>query len=662
MRKILSNSSSLRAAEYTDQQINTFWVDTQQESFREKLSLSSQNSKYLLGAKGSGKTHLLRYYSFKVALKRFKDLGTTLKSMKAVGVYLRFPNDANKFDDLGGERALKFFSSYLELLILRSFLDLLIDICEKKEIAIDNFLIEEDLFSSTQELLSLKDTMALIGNKLDELDDALNSYILWEDESYVKNINLINNSIFKTQKILESVDPIFKDINIVFLLDEFENIESYYKKIINNWVRMSIPKISFRIAGRKQNDIYKETYNEENRKGHEFLVEDLDDIFNLSLDASIKKEKENHLKSFIKNFIHKALSVVNENLVIDVEKLFGTSDDYDKYIDNQYLVSDNKNKKMFKDIRENFIKSCEFDEIIATKIFEILSKDIGSLLYLKVNIVKFSKLKKIEFNNIFQYAIQINEQSKNYLSGIGDYSSYSRSVNHYKNDIVSQLYYQENKQRIPIYYGFDTLCKITSYNPRNVLNVLYKIEEQLLFENKDFFSNELIDIQTQSRGFREASKYFFNEDTSYGSLSMDAKKSIYRIGDYLQTARFSLKIPEVSPLAISFSKDFLNDETWRIFHACIEFSLLQNVGERKDRNNKHKNYKVRLNPMLSPLWSLPVVYRGDLSINENIVDLIFSPDKTKDFYSELKKIETKWNKIIFPKLNDEVAFVQGTLF
>jgi hypothetical protein len=662
MRKILSNSSSLRAAEYTDQQINTFWVDTQQESFREKLSLSSQNSKYLLGAKGSGKTHLLRYYSFKVALKRFKDLDTTLKSMKAVGVYLRFPNDANKFDDLGSERALKFFSSYLELLILRSFLDLLKDICEKKEISIDEFLIEEDLFSSNQESLSLKDTMVLIENKLDELDDALNSYILWEDESYVKNINLINNSIFKTQKILESADPIFKDVNIVFLLDEFENIESYYKKIINNLVRMSIPKISFRIAGRKQNDIYKETYNEENRKGHEFLVEDLDDIFNLSLDASVKKEKENHLKDFIKNFIHKALSVVNENLVIDVENMFGTSYDYEEYIDNKYIIDDSKNKKIFRDIRDNFIKSCDFDENLAAKIFDILSKDIDSLLFLKINIVKFSKLKKIDFNNIWQYAMKINEQAKNYLSGTGDYLSYSRSVNHYKNDIVSQLYYQENKQRIPVYYGFDTLCKITSYNPRNVLNVLYKIEEQLLFENKDFFSNELIDIKTQSRGFREASKYFFNEDTSYGSLSMDAKKSIHKIGDYLHAARFSLKIPEVSPLAISFSKDFLNDETWKIFHACIEFSLLQNVGERKDRNNKHKNYKVRLNPMLSPLWSLPVVYRGDLSINENVVNLIFSPDKRKDFYSELRKIETKWNKIIFPKLNDEVAFVQGTLF
>lgn len=104
MKNILSNSSSLRAAEYTDKQINTFWVDTQEKSFKEILGLKSLNSKYLLGAKGSGKTHLLRYHSFKVALKRFKNIEKTLQSTRAVGIYLRFPNDTNKFDDLGREK------------------------------------------------------------------------------------------------------------------------------------------------------------------------------------------------------------------------------------------------------------------------------------------------------------------------------------------------------------------------------------------------------------------------------------------------------------------------------------------------------------------------------------------------------------------------------
>jgi hypothetical protein len=134
--------------------------------------------------------------------------------------------------------------------------------------------------------------LLLIKNKLEEIDEALNSYILWEDETYIKNISINYDSIFKLQNILEEIDPVFKDVNIVFLLDEYENISFTYKKVINNWVRMSIPKTSFRIAGRKQNDVYKETYLESNRKGHEFFVEDLDDIFRLNLDPKIKNEKE----------------------------------------------------------------------------------------------------------------------------------------------------------------------------------------------------------------------------------------------------------------------------------------------------------------------------------------------------------------------------------
>lgn len=661
MKNILSNSSSLRAAEYTDKQINTFWVDTQEKSFKEILGLTSPNSKYLLGAKGSGKTHLLRYHSFKVALKRSESIEKTLQSTKAVGIYLRFPNDTNKFDDLGKEKGLIFFTYYMELLILRSFFDLIKDICVLKNILIEDFLITSDLISKEEKDFSVKEYLFLIKNKLEEIDEALNYYILWEDESYIKNISINYDSIFKLQKILESIDPVFKDINIVFLLDEYENIGSIYKKVINNWVRMSIPKISFRIAGRKQNDIYKETYFESNRKGHEFLVEDLDDIFHINSDKKTKNEKEKILKSFIKDFINKALSVINDKIIVDVENLFGNSQDLEKYIDNDFSIESKNNEKIFKAIRDGFIKACDFDTNIANDIFNILSKDINSLIYLKINIIKFSKLKGVKFENIFQHAININLQCRKYLEGSSE-TSYKWAVNHYKNDVVYQLYRNLNNQRIPIYYGFDTLCKITSYNPRNVLNVLYKIEEQLLFEKKDFFTNEVIDIETQSRGFREASKYFFNEDTSYGSLSLDAKRSVSKIGDYLHKARFSLKIPEVSPLAISFSKDSLNDETWKIFHTCIEFSLLQEAGERKDRNNSHKNYKVKLNPMLSPLWSLPVVYRGDLSINDKVVDLIFSPSKSKEFYSELNKIESRWNTISFPKLEDDALYYQGTLF
>ncbi|HDU8424252.1 TPA: hypothetical protein RG038_003426, partial [Acinetobacter baumannii] len=161
---------------------------------------------------------------------------------------------------------------------------------------------------------------------------------------------------------------------------------------------------------------------------------------------------------------------------------------------------------------------------------------------------------------------------------------------------------------------------------------------------------DYICFEAQSRGFREAAKHFFNEDTSYGSISMQAKQAIEKIGSYLQAARFSLKIPESSPLAISFAEADLDENCNKIFKACIEFSLLQNIGKRNDRNLTNKqNIKVRLNPMLSPLWYLPAVYRGDLSLSNKLVNLMFSQSNMDEFDKELKQVKVKWNTILNKK-------------
>ncbi|MDC4527803.1 hypothetical protein OHV52_18280, partial [Acinetobacter baumannii] len=474
-----------------------------------------------------------------------------------------------------------------------------------------------------------------------------------------KKTQLINNSIFKLKNLLSAINPFFKDLNFVFLLDEFENIESSYKKVINNFVRMAEPGYSFRVAGRKESNNFNETYNEQNLSGHEFILVDLDEIYRTE---HSRKIHETEIRKFISDFIKKNLSFINEHAVIDVEKLFGKEDDYKEYINNSFLVQE-KNIKLYKNIKEEFIKSIDIEKSNASLIFNILNENITSLILIKLNILRFGKTKKLNDKNLIETARNINNDAINYQNGSIKKSSYSNALNHYKSDILCQLFHMENPQNLPIYYGFDTLCKITSYNPRNVLNILYKIEEQLLFENKDFFSNNFIDIKTQSRAYRESSRYYFNEDTSYGSISMQAKQATKRIGDYLQAARFSLKIPESSPLAISFSENYLNKTTWKIYNACIEFSLLQVMGSRNDRNKHHRNIKLRLNPMLSPIWNLPTSYRGDLSINKDLTEMIFDPSKHDDFYKELNKVKARWNKISFTASKTDILEpLQGDLF
>ena len=61
---------SIRAAEYSDEQINSWWVDFENDLTSSILDLSGATPKYLFGGKGSGKTHILRYYSYLVARQR----------------------------------------------------------------------------------------------------------------------------------------------------------------------------------------------------------------------------------------------------------------------------------------------------------------------------------------------------------------------------------------------------------------------------------------------------------------------------------------------------------------------------------------------------------------------------------------------------------------
>ena len=50
-----------KASEYSDEQINNYWVSIGGDNV---LDPHDYTPKYILGGKGCGKTHLLRYYSY----------------------------------------------------------------------------------------------------------------------------------------------------------------------------------------------------------------------------------------------------------------------------------------------------------------------------------------------------------------------------------------------------------------------------------------------------------------------------------------------------------------------------------------------------------------------------------------------------------------------
>jgi hypothetical protein len=92
MNLLLDNPFSLtKANDYSDAQINDYWVDIPDgNGFLGVLKPASPMPTLILGGKGSGKTHLMRYCSFEIQKLRHSDaLLQSIKQEGYIGIYTR---------------------------------------------------------------------------------------------------------------------------------------------------------------------------------------------------------------------------------------------------------------------------------------------------------------------------------------------------------------------------------------------------------------------------------------------------------------------------------------------------------------------------------------------------------------------------------------------
>src|ERR1022692_1346070 len=123
----------VRASDYTDEQINSLWVEIGPKLISTIIEPQSRISKFILGGKGTGKTHLLRYYSYPVSRLRFPNKSglSILVEQKFLAIFLRANGiDAARFEATSevDSKWQQLFGVYLELRLVEGVLDALCDI------------------------------------------------------------------------------------------------------------------------------------------------------------------------------------------------------------------------------------------------------------------------------------------------------------------------------------------------------------------------------------------------------------------------------------------------------------------------------------------------------------------------------------------------------
>lgn len=613
------------------------------------LEPRSLGSKYILGSKGSGKTHLLRYLSYHVARQRWLGKAglSIVESAGGLAVFLRTTNmDAPRFEMASGPVAAwqQLFSVHLELRLAELVLDALLDIKNSSlgeqfnDVAFIGLIartigVSDDSF---HRLANIEALQVWTRQWLQRIDDAINA------AAFSGRVELhlpfsIGGLCLPLGAALKLWHPTFENFHLIYILDEIENLTIRQQEVVNTLVRYAEGRATFRLTGRlyARKTLATISQGEENREGSEFSVIRLDEIL-----RSWSKYSD-----FAKKFIAKRMGGGRGAFAAYDAKETFEEIDLEKYVERfSTPISESRFIKQFRNATSKSTLLKLLDVAVVERVITILTTGFPPL-FQRLNVLLFCK-KLARTSNPEAIATRIKEDCTIFLGQAKPAkSSYHTAVGHWKLDLFAQLC-RESKKRDALmpYAGFHSLVEMSSHNPRNLLVLLAKVYEIANFKEVDLRSDAKLSVEIQSEAAIEAARFAFESDSNYGQKSDMARDATRRLAEVLRTARYALNIPEVSPLAISFNNDELTLDGRQMLESAINYSLIHEIYDgRIDRNNQLIRRKIQLSPMLSARWGLPIARRGDISLNGAVINAIFDSSSKDTFEYLLRQLHNKWN-------------------
>ena len=632
-----------KAVDYSDEELDRFWVDFPMDAgFNGIIKPTSDMPMIILGSKGSGKTHIMKHFSFTSQSLRWKDdIIYGLKKDGYLGTYLRCSGlNGFKFKDKGENSTENWqiiFSYYLELWLSQLLLKNVIKILEDRNLVIPNehtiTLEIMDLLDTTEVTQNVKSFSHLVKyfNDLQKnVDYAINNKAFTQ-KSVSESVEILaspGSLIFGIPEILSKEVEDFKDIKFLYLLDEYENFTDDQQKYFNTLIRERKNPACFKIGARRYGMRTYETLSagEEIKAGSEFEVFDIDNIF---------RENKIGYKKFINDICLKRLELPGIKIVKDEISNFFETFNIDDFLNKIQTgkkghlqdLAKKLNAFKYQAIRIRIIENLRFNE-------NVLLERINIMLF-------YREWKKGTDLLIASENIGI-ACSKYWIHKVEN--EHFRVVQKFKYDILDALA-RENGEKIRTTIGFDNIVKISNGIPRHVLIIMKHIFKwNEYYELTTFKStNAKISSQSQLNAIRDTAKWFVEDARIPGDEGSIAKDSIERLCDYLRELRFSDIPPECSISTFSIKSKFVPSEISKIINFLEQYSYIIEVGERRDKNANSRYNTYQLNGLLAVEWELSINRRGIVDLNSKEMKSIFSPDTENEFRSMLVSEKNKYN-------------------
>jgi len=670
--------SITKATDFSDREINEYWVNV--NNGHNILNPNELLPKYILGGKGCGKTHLLRYFSYPLQKIRKHNISAIINDDKYIGIYSVLDGiTSSKFKGKGidieqWKSAYEYYSElYLCDILLNITKDIFIEnISENyseadfvKDISskfYENIIVEEEI----QTIDAFLDKLSIIRKNIDiEIVNAAFNRKL--DTSAMKVLFSPGDLIFGIPALLNKNISSFRHVKFIYILDEYEKLFEWQKVYINTLVWEKKQPCTFWIGARKYGYTTTQTKTEEHIKpGSEFQPIMLDEIFqgNDELYKNFAKELYlNRLKKYYSNDLSAE----------QIEKQFSTK--LEKYSEDK-IINELRKRYNGKEYRHLIVLREKIKEGIGLKSIEnVVNLDLEILvsdtennpleqkykIYLlykewanwgtkKSKVFDGIEKSKVNINLIIDF---VNQQYRAFKDG--ERTDFDNIKEKYKGDLLAQLTH-ENNIKNTCYSGIDEFINLSWGNPRVFLLILKLIVDKSdLLGEKPLDEGSIISLEAQYQAIYETAKWFFQDVEIVGDEGKNLYKSLYSLSNIFQIYRFSDKPTETSVCTFNFGLESISSCAKEYINIAKTHSLIIEVKDRKQRNSGRDEVTYQLNRILAPLWNLPSSRRGVADFDTETIDSIFDPHKHKLFESKYKEIKSRFNAPLFGKNKDNGA-------
>lgn len=649
MNESLNPFAVTRAMDFSDEQIFRHWVEPPGDGGVWALAKpSSPMPMIILGGKGSGKTHMIRFLSTVAQLAGGKQADEVLAN-GYLGIYLSCGGiNAARFEGKGQSTEVweSVFHYYIDLALSELCL-----ITSRSVIGLNRLLPDVEASLVRQIVALFDEWIGPVPQSLDELHEAI-ANIRRAVDLDINNCAMrrtLDTRIRATPGVLtfgipsalSRHVPHLARVLFVYLIDELENLRASQQKYINSLVRENRSPCSFKVGARLYGLRTLATHSSEEtlKEGSEYERLTLDERFRAMPDPEYAKfviglcvqrlrmagvrvpteasadwfkrqfasEEKSRLGDAEVSFLHKARAPRAKPWLVRAEK---------------YLEQAVKSK----------IINCDPDEVklvlrtISSSEHPVVERMNLHMLYQKWG----TKERTVEV------AREIAENSQAFVDG-ESVGKYANAFQLWRADMIANIC--RDCERPLRYVGIDKLIRISHGFPRHLLILLKHVYGWSAFHAESPFVGGEIGIEAQRNGVKDASEWFFKDVRLAGPDGSKIRDSVSRIAELLRAVRYSDKPSEVSLCAFSIPFDDVAEDTRNILDMSEKWSLISAVGGgRPGKNSFRVDAKYQLNPLLAPRWDLSISVRGDLPLSAAEADTVFTGSRAE--FDELVRVRT----------------------